>query len=61
MKRRTEYEKILDFCDTGGHRFYGGVCGAVLHGTGLAAMAAALVAATVPYWDDLREPLPEEL
>lgn len=28
---------------------------------GLAAMAAALVAATVPYWDDLREPLPEEL
>ncbi len=39
MKRRTEYEKILDFCDTGGHRFYGGVCGAVLHGTGLAAQA----------------------
>lgn len=28
---------------------------------GLAAMAVALVAATVPYWDDLREPLPEEL
>ena len=86
MKRRTEYEKILDFCDTGGHRFYGGVCGAVLHGAGLAAqaeapamvyfaaslrhmallkglaaMVVALVAATVPYWDDLREPLPEEL
>ena len=28
---------------------------------GLAAMAVSLVAATVPYWDDLREPLPEEL
>ena len=28
---------------------------------GLAAMAVALVAATVPYWDALREPLPEEL
>ncbi len=39
MKRRPEYEKAFDFRDTGGHCFCGGVCGAVLHGAGLAHQA----------------------